>query len=81
MKTISQRHFRKNNAEVMREVEDGASFRVTKHGNPIAVVFPIEEPLLDAPTWREASGEMEFPSGVSVLGTTDEALLELRGQR
>lgn len=41
MKTITQRDFRNESAAVMNAVEQGETFRVTRHGVPIAEVRPI----------------------------------------
>jgi len=39
-KTISQRELRNDNAEIMRRVEAGESFTVTRNGKPIADLVP-----------------------------------------
>ena len=38
--TISQRELRNDNAEIMRRVEAGESFVVTRNGKPIADIVP-----------------------------------------
>jgi prevent-host-death family protein len=38
--TISQRELRNDNAEIMRRVEAGESFVVTRNGKPIADLVP-----------------------------------------
>jgi prevent-host-death family protein len=38
--TISQRELRNDNAEIMRRVEAGESFTVTRNGKPIADLVP-----------------------------------------
>ncbi|RZQ61377.1 type II toxin-antitoxin system Phd/YefM family antitoxin [Amycolatopsis suaedae] len=38
--TIGQRELRNDNAEIMRRVERGESFTVTRNGKPIADVVP-----------------------------------------
>lgn len=81
MKTISQREFRNDSAEVMRQVSQGASFRVTNRGTPVAVLAPIESRPGDEFTLREGSGLMEFPEGVRVPESTADVLAELRGDR
>lgn len=40
METISQRTLRNDNAEVMRRVEAGESFTVTRRGIPVADLVP-----------------------------------------
>lgn len=41
VRSISQRELRNDNAEIIRAVEAGESFTVTKHGVPVARVVPI----------------------------------------
>ena len=41
--TISQRQLRNDNAEVIRRVEAGESFTVTKRGTPVADLVPHQE--------------------------------------
>lgn len=41
MKTINQRQLRNDSAEVMRSVDRGETFTVTRRGVPIAVLSPI----------------------------------------
>ena len=38
--TIGQRQLRNDNAEIMRRVEAGESFVITRHGEPIANLTP-----------------------------------------
>ncbi|WP_199431710.1 type II toxin-antitoxin system Phd/YefM family antitoxin [Qaidamihabitans albus] len=38
--TIGQRELRNDNAEIMRRVEAGESFTVTRHGRPVADLVP-----------------------------------------
>jgi prevent-host-death family protein len=38
--TIGQRQLRNDNAEIMRRVEAGESFVITRNGHPIAVLTP-----------------------------------------
>lgn len=40
--TIGQRQLRNDNAEIMRRVEAGESFVITRHGEPIADLVPHE---------------------------------------
>ncbi len=40
MRTIAQRDLRNDNAEIMRRVEAGESFVVTRNGKPIATLVP-----------------------------------------
>jgi prevent-host-death family protein len=41
--TIGQRELRNDNAEIMRRVEAGESFTVTRNGKPIADLVPHQE--------------------------------------
>lgn len=41
MKIISQRELRNDNAEVMRGVERGETYTVTRHGVPVARLVPV----------------------------------------
>lgn len=43
MRTISQRELRNDNAEVLRGVEDGESYTVTRRGVPVARIGPLSE--------------------------------------
>ena len=81
MKTISQRELRNDSAKVMRQVTQGASFRVTSRGTPVAMLSPVEGRFGDELTLREGSGEMEFPPGVHTSESTAGALADLRGNR
>lgn len=80
MKTISQRELRNDSGQVMREVADGASFRVTSRGRPIAALVPLSGGV-DPLTLREGTQLMEFPMGVRADLSTDDVLAELRGGR
>ena len=42
--TIGQRQLRNDNAEIMRRVEAGESFVITRNGHPIADLTPHREP-------------------------------------
>lgn len=41
--TIGQRELRNDNAEIMRRVEQGESFVVTRNGKPIADIVPHQD--------------------------------------
>ncbi len=43
MRTISQRELRNDNAEVIRLVESGESFIVTRNGMPVAQLAPLPD--------------------------------------
>jgi prevent-host-death family protein len=50
---ISQRELRNDNAEIMRRVEAGESFVVTRNGKPIADLVPHDVPPERRRTLRE----------------------------
>ncbi len=54
--TISQRELRNDNADIMRRVELGERFTVTRNGKPIAAVVPVE--ILPAETRRLTGREI-----------------------
>ncbi|MFZ5872760.1 MAG: type II toxin-antitoxin system Phd/YefM family antitoxin [Actinomycetota bacterium] len=43
MTSISQRELRKDNAEIMRNVERGESYIVTRRGVPVARLSPVTQ--------------------------------------
>lgn len=43
MRTISQRELRNDNAKVIRDVEQGETFTVTRNGAPVARLAPYSE--------------------------------------
>jgi prevent-host-death family protein len=53
--TISQRELRNDNAEIMRRVEAGESFTVTRNGKPIADLVPHGAP----PKRRKTLSDMQ----------------------
>lgn len=53
--TISQRELRNDNAEIMRRVEAGESFVVTRNGKPVADLVPHDKPQRK----RKTFGEMQ----------------------
>lgn len=81
MRTISQRELRNDNAEVIRGVERGESFTVTRRGVPIARLTPIGTDELACA--RPASGRVDFRSlpRIQIDESSAEALDELRGDR
>ena len=56
-RTISQRELRNDNAEIMRRVEAGESFTVTRNGKPIADLVPHGDPPKKRKTLREMQEE------------------------
>lgn len=80
MKTISQRELRNDSGQVLRDVERGEGFVVTRRGVPVARVVPLDaEPLGHRPARRPA----HF-SAVDLVYTddsTDGVLAVLRAER
>ncbi|MFT3874004.1 MAG: type II toxin-antitoxin system prevent-host-death family antitoxin [Nocardioides sp.] len=85
MKTIGQRELRNDNARVIRSVEEGESFLVTKNGTPVAVLRPAEasETSPALPLARPASNRVDYRDWPRVTSTlpSEELLDELRGER
>lgn len=54
---IGQRELRNDNAEIMRRVEAGESFTVTRHGKPVADLVPHQRNRVDRP--RSTLGEVQ----------------------
>lgn len=81
MRTVSQRELRNDSGRVMREVQRGASFRVTSRGVPVAKLTPLEDEVLAELILREGTGVMQFPPGLELAESTDDVLAELRGER
>ena len=82
VRTISQRELRNDNAEVMRGVEQGESYTVTRRGVPVARVIPIPADTdlrcIRPATRRTRLAELERVR----LPVTSEALLDdLRGDQ
>ena len=50
MPTISQRELRNDSGEVMRRVESGESFTVTRRGVAVADLIPHRDAVADGPT-------------------------------
>ena len=42
--TITQRDLRNNNADIMRRLEDGETFIITRNGKQIGVLTPMKRP-------------------------------------
>ena len=85
MQTISQRHLRNDNAEVIRAVESGESFVVTKNGSPVAVVQPVSESnLTSGPPLSQAAvrrvSYVDWPR-IRASVSSEQVLAELRDER
>lgn len=82
MRSISQRELRNDNAEVIREVEGGESFTVTRRGVPVARLVPLSEsvdircerPAREQPRWSDVAR-------VRATAVTEDLLDDLRGDR
>lgn len=82
MKTISQRELRNDNAQVMRGVEQGETYTVTRRGVPVARLSPITDST-DLRCVRPAKTRPEFARLKRVTADTPTAtiLADLRGDR
>lgn len=82
MKSISQRELRNDNAEVIRGVERGESYTVTRRGVPVARLVPLgadadlrcDRPATKRPTYTERPR-------VRLAAATGELVGDLRGDR
>lgn len=81
MKTISQRELRNDNAAVIRGVETGETYLVTRRGVPVARLAPLTEPDLHCD--RPARTRPRYADQTRPAPTvpTREALADLRGSR
>ncbi|HEX5534265.1 MAG TPA: type II toxin-antitoxin system prevent-host-death family antitoxin [Actinomycetales bacterium] len=82
MKTIGQRELRNDNAEVMRGVERGETYTVTRRGVPVARIVPVntESDLrCDRPPKKRAT-YADWPR-IPPRQSTAEVLDDLRGDR
>lgn len=82
MRTISQRELRNDNAEVVRGVESGESYTITRRGVPVARLVPLDE-VSDLRCDRPAKKRVKY-SGQQRLkasGPTEALLDDLRGDR
>jgi prevent-host-death family protein len=82
VKTISQRELRNDNADIVRGVEAGESYLVTRRGVPVARLVPLtDEP--DLRLDRPAKSQPRYASRPRVTSSTRTAdlLEELRSER
>ena len=82
MKTISQRELRNDNAEVIRGVEQGETYMVTRRGVPVARLVPLSEGTdlhCDRPAKRRPTYSTQ--ARVRISTSTSELLDDLRGYR
>lgn len=82
MKTISQRELRNDNAAVVRGVETGESYKVTRRGVPVAYLVPATVGT-DLRCDRPAKKRQKYTSQrrVKAATSTDNLLDDLRGDR
>lgn len=82
MKTISQRELRNDNAQVMRGVEQGETYTVTRRGVPVARLAPIRDDP-DLRCVRPAKQRPVFARMTRVTSDTSTVtiLADLRGDR
>lgn len=82
MRQITQRELRNDNAQIIREVEQGETFVVTRHGVPVARVGPISAGS-DLRVVRAAKPGRRLKDLPRVVLThpTSELLDDLRGER
>ena len=83
VKTISQRELRNNSAEIMRGLERGESYRLTRRGKVIGRVVPDTGTPLEDLIVRRRRCDMDFANLTPVTRSesTAEVLRELRGER
>ncbi|MFZ5846558.1 MAG: type II toxin-antitoxin system Phd/YefM family antitoxin [Actinomycetota bacterium] len=81
MKIISQRELRNDNAEIMRGVQRGETYTVTRHGVPVARLGPVsagdlrcDRPAKKRPVYADRPR-------VRISTPTSEILDDLRGER
>ena len=80
VRTISQRELRNDNAEVVRAVEAGESFVVTRRGVPVARLVPLDAERRTAPR-RSARRGWSGRSRVTSSTPTADVLDALRDER
>lgn len=85
METISQRELRNENARIVRAVESGESFLVTRNGVPVAVLRPAgpDEVSPGLPISQRAARRVDYrqwPRVASAVSSED-VLADLRDER
>ena len=81
MRSISQRELRNDNAAIIRAVEDGESFTVTKRGVPVARVTPVPESDLRRIRPAKPEGDVTELPRVTASRSVAHHLDDLRGDR
>ncbi|CAN5675451.1 hypothetical protein BH24ACT11_BH24ACT11_08550 [soil metagenome] len=82
MRTISQRELRNDNAAVVRGVEEGESYTITRHGVPVARLVPATDGTdlrCDRPAKRRPKYAVQ--QRVKAVIPTADLLNDLRGDR
>jgi prevent-host-death family protein len=81
VRSISQRELRNDNAEIIRAVEAGESFTVTKRGVPVAQVTPVRESDLRRVRPATPGHDVTSLPRVKAARPMAEHLDDLRGDR
>jgi prevent-host-death family protein len=82
VKTISQRELRNDNAAVVRGVESGETYLVTRRGVPVARLVPVgSEPDLRCERPAKRQPVYATRRRVAAGTSTAELLDDLRGER
>ena len=81
MRTLNQRELRNDSAEVLRLVEQGETFTITRRGVPVAVLGPLRP--TDLRCDRPATHRPQFAAltRVRAEAPSSEVLDDLRGDR
>lgn len=82
MRTISQRELRNDNAEIVRGVQAGESYTVTRRGVPVARLVPVTSDgdlRCDRPAKKRPQYSMQ--ERLRIGTPTAEMLDDLRGER
>lgn len=82
MRTISQRELRNDNAEIIRGVEQGESYTVTRRGVPVARLVPLSaatDVRCDRPATRRPVYATQ--TRVRMSTPTSDLLNNVRGDR
>ena len=81
VRTISQRELRNDNAAIIRAVEAGESFTVTKRGVPVARVIPVPETDLRRVRAADPAYDVTALPRAAATRQMAEHLDDLRGER
>ena len=81
VRTISQRELRNDNAAIIRAVEEGESFTVTRRGVPVARLTPVPDSDLRRVRAAAPESDVTVLPRVSASRPMAEQLDDLRGDR